>query len=465
MKLLDLTRLALANLWRSRIRTILTTLGVIVGIGALSSMISFGTGMQKNITDSFRQNDLFTSMTITSRKIDFDKISQGDVENIINKDKVIPLNDSVFQLIKKLPNIEIAFPEISFSGKLRFKNAQCNANIKAMPFQMKNYKPFTNLLAGSFYSSDTATTIIISTQTLRQLGINPVTETISETSDKSGNFTNVHIDSIIGQSIEIITVVFDASKFSILPSLNTEMPVKDHITVFKIGGILEAASFSMGMFNNGAIIPFETAAMVPRINMKNIFDLINNDSKDKDAYASIYVKVKDFNNLEETRVSIEKMGMQVFSVGDKLNEMKQIFLIFDSILGAVGTIALFVAALGIINTLLMAIMERRKEIGIMKAIGAAEKDIKTIFFVEAGVIGFIGGILGLVLGWMVTKLANLIANTQLANLDTAKVDLFYFPGWLLIGALLFGVFISLLSGLYPASKAAAIDPVEALRDL
>ena len=143
--------------------------------------------------------------------------------------------------------------------------------------------------------------------------------------------------------------------------------------------------------------------------------------------------------------------------------IKKAFLIVDAALGAVGVIALFVAALGIINTMVMSILERTREIGIMKAIGGSETEIKTIFFFEAGCIGFLGGVFGLVLGWLVTRVANLVMNHYIVNNGGYEVDLFYIPVWLILGAMGFSILISLLAGLYPAVRAARVNPVEALR--
>jgi putative ABC transport system permease protein len=168
-------------------------------------------------------------------------------------------------------------------------------------------------------------------------------------------------------------------------------------------------------------------------------------------------------DITPVREAVEEMGFGVLAVIDQLEEIKQTFLIMDALLGAVGTIALIVAALGIINTMVTSILERTREIGVMKAVGGSETDIRWIFFSEAATIGVIGGAFGLALGWAVTRIANAVANHYLRPQGVPEVDLFYMPVWLIAGALVFSVCVSLLAGLYPASRAARVDPVQALR--
>ncbi len=135
----------------------------------------------------------------------------------------------------------------------------------------------------------------------------------------------------------------------------------------------------------------------------------------------------------------------------------------DMFLLAVAMIAITVASLGIINTMVMSILERYREIGIMKAVGASEKDVKKIFFFESAMIGFLGGVFGLALGWVVSIIINQVANHFLAKQGVPYVDYFSFPWWLCLGAVVFSILVSLAAGVYPALRAARVDPVVALR--
>ena len=128
-----------------------------------------------------------------------------------------------------------------------------------------------------------------------------------------------------------------------------------------------------------------------------------------------------------------------------------------------GSLALAVASLGIINTLVMAILERRREIGVLKALGASDRDVRRLFFAEAGVMGLGGGVAGVLLGWAIGQGIQLVTNTYLRRESIPAENIWSVPWWLIAGAIGFSVLVSLIAGMYPASRAAKLDPVEALR--
>jgi putative ABC transport system permease protein len=239
-------------------------------------------------------------------------------------------------------------------------------------------------------------------------------------------------------------------------------PFSESEMKFTIGGILKKSDdFSIFGFRGGVLVPMHTANSVPRLNFSSVWDILKRDNRQQGTYGSVYVRVREIQEMGQIREKIEEMGLSVFSISDQLKEMKRVFMIIDSLLGALGAIALIIAGLGIINTMVMSILERTREIGIMKAVGGSEGQIRLIFFVEAGFIGLIGAIFGIGLGWLVTRVANFIMQTYLV--DVPAVDMFYFPLWLLLGAIGFSVLVSLAAGFYPAFRAARIDPVRALR--
>ena len=467
----DLIELAFFNLWRTKLRTFLTTLGVIIGIGALTSMISFGTGMQKNITETFKKNDLFTSLFVSTKDIDINQMAQGDISSLAaSVQDTLVLDDVALLAIQQLKGVEIAYPEVRFPVQMHFEGKETKTEAQATPVLMKDYPPFNEIAYGRFYDSNDENAVVLKWRALvdmKYLLKAPGESRTLSFEDSLKGFRTITPDEVLGQPVQIVTSVIDVESLMREPwqILQTPMkiPFREDTTTLPIIGILkQGTNFTQTRFRGNCIIPFGTAQSIPRMAFSSIWDLLGNSQK-SDSYGSLYVRVTAPDKMPEVRSTIEAMGFHAFSIADQLEEIKKAFLIMDSILGAIGTIALFVAALGIINTMVMSILERTREIGIMKAIGASDIEIKTIFFVEAGVIGFIGAILGLGLGWLVTRVANYVANVHLKPTGEPSVDFFYFPLWLIFGSIVFSILISLAAGLYPASRAARVDPVKALR--
>ncbi|MBA3766614.1 MAG: ABC transporter permease, partial [Acidobacteria bacterium] len=181
-------------------------------------------------------------------------------------------------------------------------------------------------------------------------------------------------------------------------------------------------------------------------------------------YGSAVLRVTDPVVLVDVRKRLTELGFGSFSIVDQLEQLRTVFLIINSTLGLLGGISLLVASFGIANTMIMSILERTREIGIMKAIGAEDREIKLIFFVEAAVIGLVGGVVGSLAAWAIDGAANRLAYRFILKPQGASyIDFFALPVYLWLGAILFAVAISILAALYPAARAARIDPVKALR--
>jgi putative ABC transport system permease protein len=181
------------------------------------------------------------------------------------------------------------------------------------------------------------------------------------------------------------------------------------------------------------------------------------------AYMALSVRIDSPSRVQAAEDAIKNMGFSTFSLLDATRSLRRFFTILDLFLGIFGSLALAVALLGIVNTLVMAILERRREIGIMKAVGAGDGDIKLLFFAEAGVMGFVGGLVGVGLGWAIGRVINIGTNIYLKRQAMTPETIWSVPWWLVAAALGFAVIVSLASGIYPASRAAKLDPVQALR--
>ena len=181
------------------------------------------------------------------------------------------------------------------------------------------------------------------------------------------------------------------------------------------------------------------------------------------SYGSATVKVTQARFTEDVENQIKEMGFMAFSLNDALKGAKRAFIILDIVLSLIGSIALAVSSLGIVNTMVMSILERTREIGIMKAIGGSDADVRRIFLVEASAIGGMGGLAGVALGWLVGRVINFGANVYIRSQGGPTGNLFSLPLWLIGGAIGFAFAVSLIAGSYPASRAARLDPIRALR--
>jgi len=199
-----------------------------------------------------------------------------------------------------------------------------------------------------------------------------------------------------------------------------------------------------------------------KLSLTSIWDFFQSPQQ-AEGYSVVNIKLSSIKYIESVKAQIDDWCLKAFALIDQGEEFKKGFLFMDMILFAVGMIAVVVASMGIINTMMMSILERYKEIGIMKAVGASDRDVKKIFLFESGVIGFLGGIFGLFLGWMVSMVINQVVNYFLARQGVPYMDYFSFPWWLCLGAVVFSILVSLTAGIYPTLRAARVDPVVALR--
>jgi putative ABC transport system permease protein len=454
---LDLVHIAVDNLRRTKLRTVLTTLGVVIGIGVLVSMVSFGSGVQRNITDTFRKNQLFTTLEVLPVDLDLDEAVGGDLEAMAD---AAVLDDEVLRTVGGLPGVVFAYPEVRFPVILRFGDRETKLQVAGLPAALGEYPPFDDVPYGRFFTSDSDTIIVLTQSVLADLGLRIEEERASSTREEIQGLAAVSAESLLGRRVELVTSTLDRGALSIADPGGA---FRDEVRSFPIGGIMAKSEGLGGLrLSGGANLAIDTAQTVPHLGFASVWDLLGRLGQEG-GYPSIHVRVAEPEDVDSVRAEVEKMGLGVFTIADQLAEFREQFLVVDALLGAVGTVALIIASLGIINTMVTSILERTREIGIMKALGGSEGQIRAIFFIEAGVIGLLGGLFGNLLGWGVTRIANVVANYWLRPQGVEPVDLFHIPLWLAAGAVGFAIVVSLLAGVYPAARAARVDPVRALR--
>jgi putative ABC transport system permease protein len=248
----------------------------------------------------------------------------------------------------------------------------------------------------------------------------------------------------------------EAMGFSIVPS-------EKKFLVVGVTPASDAGGGPVGFNNAGMYLPLAVAEKLQVVQQGDLRDMARSAPAEGTRYAALNIRVTSPTAVAEIESRVTHMGFAAFSLIDVTRNLRTFFAIFDLFLGIFGSLALAVASLGIINTLVMAILERRREIGVLKALGAADRDVRQLFFAEAGVMGLAGGVFGVLLGWGIGRAIQLATMIYLKRQGVTPPNIWSVPWWLVAGAIAFAVVVSLASGIYPASRAARLDPVEALR--
>jgi putative ABC transport system permease protein len=449
MRISDYIEQSFSNLWKKKLRTILTIFGVMIGIGALISMFSFGQGIQDNITRTFNELQLFNYVSVYPRSENNHNVSHSEDPNAPEQagpHKQI-LDDDFIREVSEIEGVESAFPEVRFPAMIRFNEEEKFSLVQVLPADVCQ-SGLMKLRAGRPYTPSDANALIISDSLLRRMKVKEP-------------------ETVIGQQIEISTLTVDLS-LSNIPNIVTflrgkGLPFSRKSYQLTIVGVTEKMGFAgpMPVRSDVFIMPAESDNM-KKLSLTSIWDLFQASRQSK-GYSMVNIKLTSTKYIEPVKKKMEDKGFRTFALIDHLEEMKTGFIFMNMFLFAVGMIAITVAALGIINTMVMSILERYKEIGIMKAVGASDGDVKKIFLFESGAIGFLGGVLGLILGWLVSMLINQIVNYFMIKQGAPYIDYFSFRWWLCSGAIVFSILISLAAGIYPTMRAARVDPVVALR--
>lgn len=182
-----------------------------------------------------------------------------------------------------------------------------------------------------------------------------------------------------------------------------------------------------------------------------------------DKFSAIKVKVKDEKFMEGIRNQIIDMGYLASALSDTIDQAKKIFKIIQIILALFGLVALIVSAIGMFNTMTVTLLERINEIGIMRSIGASKGDIRKIFLIESVLMGLLGGIGGIILGYLGGQVANFGINLLAKNFGGQSLNLFYIPSWFVAFILIFSTVIGFLTGVFPSMRASRLNPLDALR--
>ena len=468
MKLPDLTELALRNLRESVLRNSLTTIGISVGVASLVAMLSLGIGLQQLASRRLMKSGLFDTVVVTSRR-DLRNFNREEERNGPAPGESRILDEPTRREIERLPNVLEAYPDIRFITELRYDDKPHLTMVAALPPSAQSNDAF-EAVQGHFFSSDTAPEAILQKTFAEEL--------LGKTPRTGVDETNVAelAAPLLGKELTMRYAQRETAPGA--PSKaandNSTAPADQSLAgaaysvvsreqKLKIVGVADLDPESMrGPTRARVFLPLKLAESLHVMQPTDLRE-ISRSAADEPVYSSVSVRVKSPSQIQTVEDTVKKMGFNTFSILDASRSVQQFFKVLDVFLGIFGSLALAVAFIGIVNTLVMAILERRREIGIMKAIGASDGDIRKLFFAEAGAMGILGGIVGVALGWAIGQVINLGTNVYLKRQSFPPEHFWAVPWWLVAFAVVFSFLVSLAAGLYPAGRAARLDPVQALR--
>jgi putative ABC transport system permease protein len=362
------------------------------------------------------------------------------------------LDEAVRTEIERMPNVAEAYPDIRFATELRFEDKPHLTMVSALPESAKSNDAFEGM-QGSFFSSDTAAEAVLQKSFAEEL--------LGKTPALGAPEPSVSdlAKPLLGKELTMRYAQRAASPAGPTAAGTTDdlsgaaYSVVSREQKLKIVGVADLDPESMrGPTRAKVFLPLKLAESLHVMQPTDLREIARAAS-DQPVYSSISVRVKNPAQIQGVEDAIKKMGFTAFSILDASRGLRQFFAVLYAFLGIFG----------IVNTLVMAILERRREIGIMKAIGASDGDVKKLFFAEAGAMGILGGLVGVALGWAIGEVINLGTNVYLKRQSLPPEHFWAVPWWLVGGAILFAFVVSMVSGLYPAGRAARLDPVQALR--
>ncbi|MEW8955647.1 ABC transporter permease [Clostridium sp.] len=487
MRFFDYIKTAFGNLRRRKMRTFLTSFAVSIGTMLIILMVSLGVGVRDFIIDTINENTSATLISVFPNKVDdsvkeekekptdnddddaatmgdmpsfaktkFTKISDENVSKIVNMKEV---NDVSLRSNVKIDTINLVGHKTrknpSLIGVDTRYSILTKGEIKSV--QLKENNPSLNLIEeGRTFNKEDKNSAIIGAEYLKKLGIENPKDAIGKelklsATAKAINTTNGTENSINSSGIVVTTEAPGNSSETTINNVPKAEPLNKTVTI-------------VGVINEK--FPLKDKILVSLDVASDFLNYLNFNDKyfEEKGVDQLNVDVKNIPDVTDVSKAIGEMGYATSNVQSLISGIKSIFAVIQGVLSVVGAIIVFVAALGVINTMTMAIYERTRSIGIMKALGASKNDIKLLFLTESGAIGFLGGLLGLLFSTINVGIIKVILKFYLNSKGITDVpQVFSTPLWLIAGTIGFAILISILAGIIPASKAAKLDPVESLR--
>ncbi len=401
MKARDLFKLSTRMFKARTSRTLLTILGMGIGIGAILFLVSLGYGLQKVLLETITTSDSLLSLDVTP-----------------NKSEDVKLTPDLVDELGKLEGVREVSPAYKLKAKVKFNQVASDATVMVVKPSFLKLDGM-KIAQGELLSDENKRGIVISSSFAKVF--------------------NQEADSMLGKELTFsISIPKDGGQEEGMEKLESV----DVDGTFKIIGFTENEEMIFFAHRDG----LKSSLFLPL-----------------PEYARLKVRCETNDYLDQARSRLISKGLTVSSLSDTVNEVNKLFKIVNIILAFFGVIALVVSAIGMFNTMTVALLERTQEIGIMKSVGASNSDILLLFISESTIMGFFGGVAGVILGLATSKVFNLGVNLVAKYFGGSPVALFYYPFWFILLILIFATFVGFMTGIIPARRASSIDPLEALK--
>jgi len=425
MYLSDLLRLIWGNLGRMRARVAMTAIGVLIGTAAVVILISLGAGLQRSLTGELTAISDLTRITVLPGS--FGQGFGPSQRPGRTEEKV--LDEDALRFIRDLPHVVAATPRQGLmGGQLRLNRVAAHASITGLD---PHHTEALGLEA--------------------QQGVARLGRGQALVGAKVGE---IFFDPVRQQPVEPIDLMGQLLQVELSRITSTGDQVTKRVRIRVAGVLAEGGETDYDMYLAlDEVLDMNEWLLGRRLDLR------------QEGYQQAIVKADDPEYVLEIEQKITEVGFMAFSFHSALEQVNLVFFILQAVLGGIGAIALVVAGFGIANTMIMAIYERTAEIGLMKAVGARNRDVMSVFLGEAAAIGLLGGVLGVAVGAGLSQLINAIALVYVraqAGGEGPEV-LIHTPLWLVLFSIGFATLAGLLSGIYPAMRAATLSPVSALK--
>lgn len=446
MKFLDLLRMSSSNLWKRKVRTILTVLGVVIGVASIVVMISLGLGLSRSLMAQYESYGSLTQITVREPW-------GGDTSDQETK----RLDDALIQELESMEHVESVYPVIELSAIAKYGSYEGYLQIQGMSKEaIESLK--IDVGEGQLPGSDRELTFFYGCEVLQNF---------YNTKGSGGSYWETGILPDIDLMNDPIFVIFDTDAY-----YSSQGTTEDGQTIkppkkYMIPTCGVETTPEDGWSQYGWYTYCDIEQLMPQL--KKIFKnkVIPGQPTTKTGkpykeifYNELYVNVDNMDYVMDVQNYLTELGYNAYSNAEWVESEQKTMGYIQAVLGGIGAVSLFVAAIGITNTMMMSIYERTKEIGVMKVLGCDLRNIRSMFLMEAGFIGFIGGVIGLILSFILSIVINHVAESA----NEYMTGISYIPFWLVILSLVFAVLVGMLAGFFPARRAMKLSPLAAIRN-